>query len=79
MSDQDNCICAEWDGKGWSTCGVPCMQHLTTKRLRTQIANVREYLTKDPGTHPISMALYKLEQSRLPVLESTLEKLEAKR
>jgi hypothetical protein len=55
------------------------MQHLTTKRLRTQIANVREYLTKDPGTHPISMALYKLEQSRLPVLESTLEKLEAKR
>jgi hypothetical protein len=67
------------DGKGWSTCGVPCSQHITAKSLRKEIANVREYLSKEPGNHPISKALYKLEQSRLPVLESTLEKLEAKR
>lgn len=25
--DYGNCICAEWDGKGWSVCGVPCPEH----------------------------------------------------
>lgn len=24
---EDFCICAEWDGKGLSTCGVPCPVH----------------------------------------------------
>ena len=23
----DECICSGWDGKGWSTCGVPCPMH----------------------------------------------------
>ena len=23
----NECICAEWDGKGWSTCGIPCPVH----------------------------------------------------
>jgi len=21
------CICADYDGKGWSTCGIPCPAH----------------------------------------------------
>jgi len=21
--EMDNCICSEWDGKGWSTCWLP--------------------------------------------------------
>jgi hypothetical protein len=79
MRGLGNCICAEWDGKGWSTCGVPCRQHITAKSLRKEIAGVREYLTKDPGTDRISKALYKIELSRLPLLESTLEMMEAQR
>jgi hypothetical protein len=78
MRELDNCICAEWDGKGWSTCGVPCPEHITAKSLRKVIANVREYLIKEPGNHPIGKALYQLEQTRLPALEATLERLEAK-
>lgn len=27
MLEEDMCICAEWDGKGWSVCGVPCPEH----------------------------------------------------
>jgi hypothetical protein len=79
MRELDNCICAEWDGKGWSTCGVPCPQHITAKSLRKAIANVKEYLTKEPGTDWLSKTLYELEQRRLPALEATLKKLEAKR
>lgn len=77
-TDLDNCICAEWDGKGWSTCGVPCPEHITAKSLHKEIANVREYLSKDPGTHPINKALHQLEQTRLPALEATLRRLGAK-
>lgn len=31
-----NCICTEWDGKGWSVCGVPCPIHnkMTKKELK---------------------------------------------
>ena len=27
VKDIENCICAEYDGKGLSTCGVPCPVH----------------------------------------------------
>lgn len=29
------CICTEWDGKGWSVCGFPCPAHnkFTKKEL----------------------------------------------
>jgi hypothetical protein len=31
-----NCICTEWDGKGWSVCGCPCPVHnkLTKAELK---------------------------------------------
>ncbi len=35
MEYDDNCICAEWDGKGWSVCGVPCSVHWKSKNGET--------------------------------------------
>ena len=37
----DECICAEWDGKGWSTCGFPCSVH---NRLAHQPKKLAKYL-----------------------------------
>lgn len=35
MDKINECICTEWDKKGWSVCGVPCSIHnnLTKKEL----------------------------------------------
>ena len=43
----DNCICAEWDGEGWSTCGAPCPEHITVEKLDRVIAGT-EGLEKSP-------------------------------
>lgn len=24
---EDGCVCSEFDGNGWSTCGLPCPEH----------------------------------------------------
>ena len=37
----DECICAEWDGKGWSTCGFPCSVH---NKLAHQPKKLTKYL-----------------------------------
>lgn len=29
------CVCAEWDARGWSICGMPCPDHPPTGRCPT--------------------------------------------
>ena len=39
----DECICAEWDGKGYSTCGYPCHEHFKgdkEKWLRQRVEDI---------------------------------------
>lgn len=38
--DYGNCICAEWDGKGWSVCGVPCPEH--NKKSKAELKKIME-------------------------------------
>lgn len=46
----DQCICAEYDGKGWSVCGFPCPLHNklahNKKKLRVYLKN-REIKLKE--------------------------------
>ena len=34
--NEEECICAEWDGKGYSVCGVPCDVHWKSKNGETK-------------------------------------------
>ena len=42
------CICSEWDGKGWSTCGFPCSIHnkLSKKKLKKIVGEQNAFLKK---------------------------------
>ena len=35
----EDCICTEWDGKGWSVCGFPCPVHnkITKKEFKSMM------------------------------------------
>ena len=46
--EMDNCICSEWDGQGWSTCGYPCPEHITDDKMRKQITAIEKFLAIDP-------------------------------
>jgi hypothetical protein len=66
----DNCICAEWDGEGWSTCGFPCPEHITTTKLSEGIRGTEEYikLNAEPA-EPVAKAILDHMKSRLVMLK----------
>lgn len=72
----DNCICAEWDGKGWSVCGVPCMEHITIAELDEGIKGSIEFAIEHKNsTDRIAKALAENMESRAQTLKAYRKRL----
>jgi hypothetical protein len=74
--DYDDCICAEWDGKGWSVCGVPCMKHITVKELDEGIVETEKFIEESKNSEDrIVKALADNMKGRLQTLRAFRNKL----
>lgn len=72
----DDCICSEWDGKGWSVCGVPCMEHITLKELDEGIDESRKFAKENRNSKDrIAKALAENMDSRIQTLLAFRKKL----
>ena len=70
LSTFDNCICAEWDGKGWSTCGAPCNVHKPSDREIERVQKARgEFLKNLPNL----VADWRAKQAAITKLKSEIE------
>lgn len=75
--DFADCICTEWDGKGWSVCGVPCMKHITLAELDEGIAETEKFVKEaETSEDRIVKALAENMKSRLQTLNVIRSKLQ---
>jgi len=74
----DNCICSEWDGQGWSTCGypmprhvaTPCPEHITDDKMRKQITAIEKFLAIDhDGEDPFTKEIVAMSRATVGDVE----------